>query len=530
MRITSTPPPVHARPLKMVAVGDSLTAGFQDATLVQDRQEYSYPNQIARAAGIPFRQPLIDGEGIPPRVFQGKDISVAPTIWRYLQVGVALSLPMASIALGFVPPEFVLWPLYYAGSMGKVVPGYETDTQNLAVPNFELRHVGDVANVKDLMRDMTERRSDMGGLMMLAPYVHSILQGQESASGGQSQIDRAVAQNPDLVIFWGGNNDALESVNGGVVDDRTLTPMDDQQWTYFSTGLFGTVSKTTEQVNPGFRTSMVGPNGALTRLLNETSAEIVTMTIPDVTVIPYLKTVGQKVGSLPFKVVLRDGTDVTRKVEDWVIPDLIDGPGHDGRTVFPAGTRVGLKTVLLKFLRSGEIFSEKELDERLNGLSAAGVALLEEDEVLTPDELGRIQQRTAEYNDLLRQSAAANPRVHLVDSGALLTRAMVSGLPLRGTGAEVTVTNVCAGLTDSRGFAGFFSFDGMHPSNVGHSVLANAVMDRVRADLGSNPKFKGLTTAPEIDERETFRQDPRNGGHNVLVLSGFHLAGSWGFT
>lgn len=515
------------RPLKLVAVGDSLTSGFQDATLVAERQEFSYPAQMAKAAGLDFKQPLIGGRGIPPRIFDEKNISLVGTVWRYLQVGAAVSIPTAIIAMGFVPHESVLWPLYHLGEMGQAKEENKKDFQNFAVPNVELRHVNGVANVHDLMQDMADKRTRTGGLMMLAPYVRTILQESESHTNGKSQIDRAVEQNPDVVVFWAGNNDALESVNGGIVDDRTLTPLDDQKWSYHVNNPLTGNSwiRETPNVNPGFRTSL---NESVSRLLNETSAEIAMLNIPDVTVIPYLMQVGEKVGPLPYQVVLPNGTDVTARLENWVVPSTIRGEGHDGRTDFPAGSRIGLKDMLVKFVQSGEIFNLDEFEARLD--EAARKGMFTEDEVLTPDELSKVQTRITQFNDLLRQTAASNPRFHLVDVNALLATAKAQGMPLRGTGDEVMVTNVATGIQDSRGYQGIFSYDGMHPSNVGHAVIANAVMDKLRVDLGNDPRFDAITKAPEIDEREVLRTDPRNNKHGKLVLSGITLNKKWGFS
>ena len=50
------------------------------------------------------------------------------------------------------------------------------------------------------------------------------------------------------------------------------------------------------------------------------------------------------------------------------------------------------------------------------------------------------------------------------------------------------------------------------------------------ADLGNNPRFDQLTKAPEIDEREVLRQDPRNNKQGKLVLSGITLKKKWGFS
>ena len=51
---------------KYVAIGNSLTAGYQSGSLVVDHQMYSYPNLIAQQLGITdFEQPTVSWPGIP---------------------------------------------------------------------------------------------------------------------------------------------------------------------------------------------------------------------------------------------------------------------------------------------------------------------------------------------------------------------------------------------------------------------------------------------------------------------------------
>src|SRR6188768_4111030 len=52
-----------------VALGDSLTAGVESASLVSTHQVNSFPALIARAAGVTgFEQPLVSEPGIPPEL------------------------------------------------------------------------------------------------------------------------------------------------------------------------------------------------------------------------------------------------------------------------------------------------------------------------------------------------------------------------------------------------------------------------------------------------------------------------------
>ncbi|MBI3927354.1 MAG: hypothetical protein HY319_17585 [Armatimonadetes bacterium] len=512
---------VPARTLspRYVSVGDSLTAGMQDATLTEDRQAASYPNLIARQAGLSFCQPSVDRRGIPPAIFLKENASLWRALLRYLQVTVAAAAPVAAVAAGLVPPEELLLPLCHVPAMGRVET--EPPFQNLAIPGFELRHLTGVGNVTELMQEMADHGTSSPMLVALGPYVKGILQNGGPASSGRSEIDRAVEQQPDLVTLWAGNNDALESAIKSVVDDRTLTPMDDQRWLYHTYNPFtGRMTPhRTEQVMRGFRDALVGPSGAVTRLLEETEAHVVLLNIPDVTVIPYLRPVGQKVGPLPFRIVLPNGTDVTRIIEEWTIPSRIRGDGKSGRSDFPEGTYVGLGMLLSKFTEMIDPFDQADLERGMNRLADQG-GVFTEDEGLDPDELALVRERTAEYNSLLRSCASAHERVHLVDIAGVLEQARQQGVPLRGDSPEpIVVTNTFTGQQDPRGYEGFFSYDGVHPSDVGQAVIANRILDAVRQEMADVPSLAPIAAAPPVDEKAIFRADPHRTGSPQFILS-----------
>lgn len=501
---------------KYVALGDSLTAGMQDATLISRGQERSYVNQFAQRAELDFKQPLIGDEGIPPGLFLDEKASVIRALVRYAQVGLAAAGPLASLALGLVPPELALLPLYHAGGMGQREE--HGTVQNLAIPGFELRHLTDVANVGDLMTEMAARAESSGALIALGPYVREILQDGKSAEHGQSEVDRAIAQQPDLVTLWAGNNDALESALMSDVDDRTLTPIEDRTWEYHSYNPI-TGRRTphrTEEVQTGFRNALVGEQGVLTRLLEETDAHVVIMNIPDVTVIPFLREVGKKVGPLPFRIVLPGGADVTQRIENWTIPTSIRGDGHDGRTAFPEGTRIGIGMLLTKFLHFMTDEGVEDFEDALTLMDSGGV--FTEDEVLDPDEIETVRDRTRQFNELIAQ-AADDPRVHLVDINSVLNRSKADGIALQGEGPEVTVSNTFTGLKDAQGREGFFSYDGVHPSDVGHAVIANLVLDTVKAELSHLPKFERFADVEPVDEKAVFAADPHRDTRPKMILT-----------
>ena len=317
---------------------------------------------------------------------------------------------------------------------------------------------------------------------------------------GKTEIDLAVEKQPDLVTLWAGNNDILFTALMGSVDDRSLTPIEDRRW-LLNPG--DAQPEYTERIMPGLESSMVGPNGSLTRLLNETDAEVMLMNIPDVTTIPHLLTVGEKVGRLPFEVVLPDGTDVTKKLEEFRIPVGVYGAEEGKRKTFPEGTRVGLGyllTTLYRLLASDGSQESFALQSR--------ASLLTEDEVLDPDEVAQVQEHTKKFNAILEQ-AAKNPRVHLVDVNRALGQARKGGFPLRGVGPDQKVGASFIGVKGDDGMEGLFSYDGVHPSDVGQAVVANLILDVAKEQLADDSRFESVVQAETIDEKAVLKADPR---------------------
>lgn len=491
--------------LRVVAIGDSLTAGTQDSTTVESRQAQSYMPQIARAVGYPFQMASISEGGISPRLFINGEFNYGHAAQRSQSITQATAPLQEQLDAGQIPQD--LTGVWNIPNMGHRVPGCRQD--NFAVPGYEIRHVANVRHYRDYLEGIRDGE-EASGLAGEVPLVHTLLQRDTERSFG-SALDQAIGRDPDLAMVWAGNNDALETVGHGRVDDRLLTPVEDRPWTYRAqdpaTGL--PVEKTTPYTVQGFRTSLVGPNGMLPRLLGETSAEVMLMTIPDVTVIPVLRVVGEKVGDLPFRVTLPDGRDVTPMIENWVLPETVRGPGKDGRTAFPAGTKVSIANVLNRFVQQGNIRTSADLRAALDRFAAQGFG---EDDVLDPDELSTISGRIDEYNAVIRGAAALDPRIHVVDVHEEFDRMATDGRRLRGDGDPVTLGAGFTGAVDAAGREGLFSYDGVHPSDTGHAVLANMILDRVREDLGSNPKFRAFLEAAPIDEKAVLAADPHHVG------------------
>jgi lysophospholipase L1-like esterase len=156
---------------RYVAIGDSLTAGFQSGSLYSSSQINSYPALIYRQAtgqATGFEQPLVSEPGIPGR------------------------LVLRSLA-----------PLSITPSDGQGAPTNLTlqrPYNNMAVPGARVRDV--LVTTTGGLHDVVLRRSG-------------------------TALQQALALSPTFVTIWIGNNDALAAATSGVViDNVTLTTVD----------------------------------------------------------------------------------------------------------------------------------------------------------------------------------------------------------------------------------------------------------------------------------------------------------------
>jgi len=162
-----------------VALGDSLTAGFTNGSLVEAHQRVSFPALLARQAGVTgFEQPLVSQPGIPAELTL---VTLIPPVVsaKATNQGAALRLDL---------------PRPY---------------NNLGVP---------AARVADLLTRVT----DIGnGSQGSGPGYHDlILRGRGTA------LAQGMSLKPTMVTLWIGNNDALAAVvNGRAIEGVTLTPV-----------------------------------------------------------------------------------------------------------------------------------------------------------------------------------------------------------------------------------------------------------------------------------------------------------------
>jgi lysophospholipase L1-like esterase len=155
-----------------VAIGNSLTAGYESSALYESAQVYSYPNQIAQQVGATFVQPLIADPGIGGQI---KVVSLDPfvTITEPVQGGAPLNLT---------------YPYPY---------------NNLGIPGVVLA---------DVMNSTTT-----AGSYSKSPFIDIILRGQGT------QFAQAKALHPTFITLWIGNNDVLGFAASGGANPSSPT-------------------------------------------------------------------------------------------------------------------------------------------------------------------------------------------------------------------------------------------------------------------------------------------------------------------
>lgn len=157
-----------------VAIGNSLTAGVADGALYEDSQKNSFPNLIAKMAGVDdFEQPIMGGNGFSFNEADGR-----------------LSLNIFTI-----PPSI---DFLTAGTENN--RNLDRPYNNLGIP---------LIRAEQLYTATTAVEADSNH------FVDKILRGS-----GRTAIEEALSLNPTLITLWVGNNDVLESAALGLADDE----------------------------------------------------------------------------------------------------------------------------------------------------------------------------------------------------------------------------------------------------------------------------------------------------------------------
>ncbi len=213
-----------------VAIGNSLTAGYQSGSLFESGQKYSFPMLLAHQLGVEeFIQPQVPETGIGDKMtFAGFNENGRPIINRN-------GLTVSPVSNSNHPKPY----------------------HNLGVPGMVAYDLIDES-------DFSARTIQRGN-----PFYASILRDQKL---GSNILKQAIALNPNLITLWAGNNDVLGyAASGGTV---STSGMPDKP-----------IPTPKEQI-----AQILG--GALQTLTNALpKAKILMFTIPDVVGTPYFNVI-----------------------------------------------------------------------------------------------------------------------------------------------------------------------------------------------------------------------------------------------
>ena len=238
-----------------------------------------------------------------------------------------------------------------------------------------------------------------------------------------TQVQQAAALHPSFVLLWIGNNDVLAAAVRGRAIDGV---------TLTPTATFRVVY------------------GQIVGALQATGAQVVAANLPDVTSIPFVTTLR------PVVVDPSTGQPVTL----------------NGQTVPLIGPEGPLTAdTLVTIFASSLLAQGVGIPTALGGLGTP----LPDQAILDPGEQAIIREHVATNNQSIRDICGA-AGIPVVDVNGLLRDAATTGLNVGG------VRFTSAFLT-----GGIFSYDGVHPTELGYALVANEWIRTINAAGGGVP-------------------------------------------
>ncbi len=362
-----------------VFIGDSLTAGFQNGSLLDSEQPNGYANLIAKQAAFQLALPLIAPPG-------------APAVLQLVSVG---------------PPPVI-----------QQSPGITSGRDDLTVQATDLAVPG------HLLTDLLNREP-VAIPISNEDIVTDLVLGIPGLALGEdyTQLQWAEHLNPTTLFVWIGSNDALLAADSGM--PSSMTPV--AQFTTEFTQL-------------------------MQALHSNTKANLIVGNVPDVTLVAYL-TPGVAV--------------------------LAEFSASSGIPVAQLSTTLGIQ--------AADLVNPNGITQIEAILAGKQTGPVSDSGFLSPTEIAAVQQTIQQYNTAIAAQVAAVGGT-LVDINTALTQLHNSPPTING-------------ITPSFAFlGGFFSLDGVHPTNTGYALLANIFIDRMNAALA--------TKIPDVDVSTIAATDP----------------------
>jgi hypothetical protein len=417
-----------------VTVGDSLIAGEESGCVVQRFQKRSWVTITADLLGqADFEQPWIS------------EVAATNPLTGYPCLGLTLS--GTSLAIDIVSET-----------------GQNT---NLTLPR-PYNNLG--FNGSPLMADFVDLTVTTPGASDLDNLAGRVLRNCMGCPfQGMSAVDEANLLTPDLVAFWGGNNDVLNAMFAGVaIVGVTITPVD-------------SFTNSTNQVIAG---------------LSAPGRTLISGDIPNIIDVPYATTIPP--------VVVDPTTMQPVLVGGQLVPLL--GPGDDAYpcTPVPPDLGCGLPAGSLVMLPASSLLAQGyglPTAACSPTLPSCGVPLphgtftppstLTPGVVLYPDDITLIESTIVSYNQAIAAALTANGGT-LIDSNALFAEVAQNGFDVGGIH-----------LSTAFATGGIFGYDGVHPAPSGYGIIADDFIQLLNTVKGTNiprPNFSNILFTPNVPE------------------------------
>ncbi len=436
-----------------VAMGNSLTAGFQANALFTEGQNNSLPSIMYSKMGRnePFVQPTINSEN----GYSGMSGDVV--FGRFLLQGTPPG-PSPTISNAEAIPSPLNPAFNYTGNTSEL--------NNFGVPGILLGQA------------LIPQTGDWT-LLGTDPRVNPFYARFASAPGTSTLLGDMMSANPTFFMFWLGNNDVLGYATGGASGNVPLTAQTDFETQY----------------------SII-----LSTLTADSNVKGVVGNIPDVTSIPFFTTVPWN--ALPLDQASADQANGAYSTYNSGLAaaldnGIIDQAEHDLRVInFIAGQngfviedaeltdvatlsggmipipqfRQTKVTDLIPLTAAAEL---GELVDPDNPATAKGVGVALGDQfVLTSAELAEIANAISGFNNIIATEVAKyDDQVALANVNQTLANLSNNGFAIAN---GVTLTPNFTPPT------GAFSEDGVHPNSRGYAFAANTFIEAINTKFGSD--------------------------------------------
>jgi hypothetical protein len=429
-----------------VAIGNSLTAGFQSGGLANFGIQTSYPailaQQFAKAGGGEFVLPSFadaqaDGSGYLK--FYGLSSTGSPIILSPGQSSTVIpageTAPRtftnnpADYKLAYTGNRLPLPAPPAVGAM-ELAPFTGAQPDNLGVPGISVLSADRTASSVPQVAGAAQAYGALNN------YYQRLLPAGDR--GTKDYVTFISQKNPTFFTCWMGNNDVLTYATNGAVGVPTNP---------FS-GLTDTTS-----FGRGYRNIVrtISKNGTI---------KGVVANIPNVTNVPYFTAVAVPaiIASIKANTALPNSasaslyiTTGTGSVREATATDLLTLPASAIIGTRPAGSQLPVGV----------------------GYSATLANPLPSEYVLDAAEITTVQTRTTQFNNIIAKTARQY-KVPVADMNAFFNTVALGGIAINATANNAAFIR-----------GNLFSLDGVHPTSRGYAVITNEFIKVINANYGS---------------------------------------------